>query len=170
MLIQRFYDPDVGEVTADGVPLPQLDAQWLRSRMAAVLQEPVLFNTTLENNVVYGLPVGAAISQEDVEMALRRSNAWEFASAFPDGIATTVGERGVRLSGGQKQRIAIARALLVNPQVLLVPLPPNTHVFRMRFAYYDVADVLLIWTCSSTRQRLRWMRNRNILSSRRSTR
>ncbi|MSQ00824.1 MAG: ATP-binding cassette domain-containing protein [Myxococcales bacterium] len=116
-LLLRLYDPDGGELRFDGVDLRELDPVWLREQIGIVSQEPVLFATSIEDNIRYGRP---AASKLEVENAARAANAHEFVSTFPDGYATVVGERGVRLSGGQKQRIAIARALLKDPRVLVL--------------------------------------------------
>lgn len=116
-LIARFYDPDAGRVLLDGRELRELDPRWLREQVGAVSQEPVLFATSIAENVRYGRP-GA--TDDEVERALEAANALSFVSAFPEGTETLVGERGVRLSGGQKQRIAIARALLKDPKVLVL--------------------------------------------------
>lgn len=116
-LLARFYDPDAGRVTLDGVDIRELDTDWLRERIGAVAQEPVLFAASIEENIRYGRP-GA--TSAEVEDAARAANAHGFVSAFPEGYRTLVGERGVRLSGGQKQRIAIARALLKDPRVLVL--------------------------------------------------
>lgn len=116
-LIARFYDPDAGQVTLDGVDLRELDPRWLREQVGAVSQEPILFATSIADNVRYGRP---SATDDEVRDALKAANALGFVSAFPDGVATLVGERGVQLSGGQKQRIAIARALLKDPRVLVL--------------------------------------------------
>lgn len=116
-LIARFYDPVSGRITFDGHDLTTLDPDWVRARIGAVAQEPVLFAGTIEDNIRYGRPGASA---EAVVEAAKAANAHGFVSAFPDGYRTLVGERGVRLSGGQKQRIAIARALLKDPRVLVL--------------------------------------------------
>ncbi|MDP2307896.1 MAG: ABC transporter transmembrane domain-containing protein [Pseudomonadota bacterium] len=116
-LLARLYDPTAGRILLDGVDLRDLDTRWLREQIGAVAQEPVLFATTIEENIRYGRP-GA--THAEVEAAAEAANADTFVRAFPEGYQTLVGERGVRLSGGQKQRIAIARALLKDPRILVL--------------------------------------------------
>ncbi len=116
-LLLRLYDPQQGRVTFDGVDVRELQTAWLRRQIGIVSQEPVLFATTIEENIRYGRPEA---TRAEVEAAARAANAHDFVCAFPEGYATVVGERGVRLSGGQKQRIAIARALLKDPRVLVL--------------------------------------------------
>ena len=116
-LISRFYDPDAGRVRLDDVDLRDIDVDWLHRQIGAVAQEPILFSTTVADNILYGRE-GATV--EEIEAAARAANAHDFVSGFPDGYATLVGERGVQLSGGQKQRVAIARAVLKNPRILIL--------------------------------------------------
>ena len=111
-LMSRLYDPLSGELLLDGHSYRDLNAHWLREQIGVVSQEPILFATSIEENIRYGKPAAHA---DEVEAAARAANAHDFVTAFPEGYATLVGERGVRLSGGQKQRIAIARALLKDP-------------------------------------------------------
>ena len=116
-LLSRFYDPQGGVLRLDGEDLRSLDPDWLRQQVGVVSQEPILFATTIRENIRYGRP-GA--TDAEVESAARAAHAHDFVSAFPEGYGTVVGERGVRLSGGQKQRVAIARALLKDPRVLVL--------------------------------------------------
>ncbi len=116
-LLSRFYDPQSGHVTLDGQDLRTLDADWLRQQVGVVSQEPILFATSIRENIRYGR-LTATI--DELEAAARAANAHDFIAQFPEGYDTLVGERGVRLSGGQKQRVAIARALLKDPRILVL--------------------------------------------------
>ncbi len=116
-LISRFYDPDGGAITLDGEDLRTLEPQWLREQVGVVAQEPILFATSIAENILYGRPTA---TMEEVERAAVAANAADFVEALPEAYETAVGERGLRLSGGQKQRVAIARALLKGPRVLIL--------------------------------------------------
>lgn len=116
-LLQRFYDLNEGQILVDGQPIHDIPLTAYRNNIGIVPQEVLLFGGTIRENISYGKP-GA--SEDEIIEAARQANAWEFISAFPDGLGTIVGERGVKLSGGQRQRVAIARAILKDPAILLL--------------------------------------------------
>ena len=116
-LLLRFYDPQQGSLIFDGKRATDYGLHELRSQMALVPQEVLLFGGSIAENIAYGKP-GA--TQAEIESAAKRANAHEFISSFPEGYATLVGERGIKVSGGQRQRIAIARALLKDPSILIL--------------------------------------------------
>jgi len=119
-LLLRLYSPKSGTVCLDGQDISNLDPTFLRTYIGTVSQEPVLFSSSIRDNILYGASEPEQVSQEDLERAATEANAHNFIMAFPEGYDTLVGERGVMLSGGQKQRIAIARAIIKQPGLLLL--------------------------------------------------
>jgi ATP-binding cassette subfamily B protein len=116
-LLLRFYDPQEGRVLVGGFDVRELDPSWLRSLIATVMQEPVLFSRTVGENIRYGVP---SADDRAVEMAASWASAVEFIDGLRGGFGAPIGDRGVQLSGGQRQRLAIARALLRRPKILVL--------------------------------------------------
>lgn len=116
-LLLRFYNPTNGNILFDGIDSKKYNLQKLRSNMAIVPQDVILFSGTIEENIAYG---NIKATKDEIYEAAKKANAFNFISAFPQGFDTLVGDRGIQLSGGQKQRIAIARAVLKNPKILIL--------------------------------------------------
>ncbi|KZE49653.1 ABC transporter ATP-binding protein [Rossellomorea marisflavi] len=116
-LLTRFYEPQEGRITIDGLDIRDYSIKSLRQNIGVVLQESFLFSSTIRSNIAYGRPEA---SQEDVEKAAKLAQAHDFIMTLPDGYETKLGERGLGLSGGQKQRIAIARAICLDPSILVL--------------------------------------------------
>jgi ABC-type multidrug transport system fused ATPase/permease subunit/GT2 family glycosyltransferase len=139
-LLPRFYDPDEGRVLIDGVDLQDLTIDSLRAQFSIVLQEPLLFQTSILENIRYGKPDA---SEEEVEAAAKAANAHDFITALPDGYKTVLGERGAKVSGGERQRIAVARAFLRDAPVLILDEPTSSIDSRTESVILDALDRLM---------------------------
>ncbi|XP_060888922.1 bile salt export pump-like [Labrus mixtus] len=160
-LIQRFYDPKEGMVTLDGHDIRGLNIQWLRSLIGIVEQEPVLFATTIAENIRYGRP---GVSMGDIIAATKEANAYNFIMDLPQKFDTLVGEGGGQMSGGQKQRIAIARALVRNPRILLLDMATSALDNESEAIVQEALDkVRLGRTTISIAHRLSTIKNADVL-------
>jgi ATP-binding cassette subfamily B protein len=122
-LLIRFYDPTAGRIAFDGVDLRDITLASLRSQISVVLQEPLLFSGTIEENIRYG---SLEASDEQIVAAAKAANAHDFIAALPDGYATALGERGAQISGGERQRICVARAFLRDAPILILDEPTSS--------------------------------------------
>jgi ABC transporter fused permease/ATP-binding protein len=116
-LLLRFYEVSTGQIRIDGEPITHWDLSSLRSKIGIVPQEVLLFGGSIRENIGYAKPTA---TEEEIILAAKKANAWQFISQFPEGLDTLVGERGIKLSGGQRQRVAIARAILKDPAILIL--------------------------------------------------
>ncbi len=139
-LLMRFYDPTHGCIRLDGVDLRELRVVDLRNQFSIVLQEPVLFSTSVRENIAYARPEA---SDQEIEAAARAAHAHEFIRELPDGYETAVGERGMRLSGGERQRVALARAFLKDAPVLILDEPTSSVDVKTESLIVDAMDRLM---------------------------
>jgi ATP-binding cassette, subfamily B, bacterial len=139
-LLMRFYDPNDGEILLDGIDLRDYSLADLRRQFGIVLQEPVLFSTSIAENIAYGRPEA---TREQIVGAARMANAHEFISALPEGYDTMVGERGMRLSGGERQRVSLARAFLLNAPILILDEPTSSVDAKTEGAIIEAMNRLM---------------------------
>ncbi|KAF3558199.1 hypothetical protein F2Q69_00010291 [Brassica cretica] len=162
-LLQRFYDPDSGEITLDGVEIKTLRLKWLRQQTGLVSQEPILFNETIRANIAYGK--GGDASESEIVSAAELSNAHGFISGLQQGYDTMVGERGIQLSGGQKQRVAIARAIVKDPKVLLLDEATSALDAESERVVQDALDrVMVNRTTIVVAHRLSTIKNADVIA------
>jgi ATP-binding cassette subfamily B protein len=139
-LLMRFYDPTAGEVHLDGTDISNYKLKDLRDQYAMVLQDTILFSTTIRENIAYAR---ADASDEDIIAAAKAAHAHEYISQLADGYQTIVGERGMRLSGGERQRVALARAFLKDAPILLLDEPTSSVDIKTEAAIMEVMDRLM---------------------------
>lgn len=139
-LLMRFYDVQKGSIQVDDRQLSEWDLQNLRSHVGMVPQEVLLFGGSIRENIAYAKP-GA--TEEELILASKKANAWQFISQFPEGLDTLVGERGVKLSGGQRQRVAIARAILKDPSILILDEATSSLDAESEFLVQEALDELM---------------------------
>jgi subfamily B ATP-binding cassette protein MsbA len=140
-LLNRLYDVTAGAICIDGVDLRDMDKQALRNLFGYISQDPVLFNDTIRNNLLLAAPEA---TESEMISALEAANAWVFVQAMPEGLETTVGDRGGNLSGGQRQRIAIARAILKNPAVMILDEATSALDSESEKSVQDALDNLMV--------------------------
>ncbi len=139
-LIPRFYDVTEGEVLIDGINVKDFDFYTLRSQIGFVLQEPFLFSSTIKANIAYGKPDA---TMEEIMDAAKRADAHNFIMELPEGYDTLLGERGMGLSGGQRQRISIARAICMNPQILILDDATSAVDMETEFAIQQAMQAVM---------------------------
>jgi len=141
-LLFRHYDPEVGEILVDGTRLSDWDTSALHSQMALVAQQPLLFDTSIRNNLTYGCR--REVPDEEIEAAARLASAHDFVQGFPAGYDTYVGDQGAHMSGGQKQRLSIARAVILKPQILVLDEATSALDAEAEGAVQDALDTVMV--------------------------
>lgn len=139
-LLIRFYDPQSGRIEIDGVDIRDLKMHWLREQISVVLQEPLLFSGTIEENIRYGKLEASA---EEVIAAAKAANAHEFIAGLPDRYDTVLGERGAHISGGERQRICVARAFLKDAPILVLDEPTSSIDSKTEAVVLDSLEELM---------------------------
>jgi ABC-type multidrug transport system fused ATPase/permease subunit len=139
-LLLRFYSPDKGSIMIDETDIQAIDLSYFRGRIAIVPQEVILFGGTIHENILYGNPEA---DRKEVEIAAKKANALDFITGFPEGMDTLVGERGIKLSGGQRQRIAIARAILRDPDILILDEATSSLDSNSEYQVKEALDLLM---------------------------
>lgn len=163
-LLERFYDPDSGEILLDNVPIHHYDLKYLRSQISLVSQEPVLFDASIRENIALG--VERKVSDEEIIDAAKRANAHDFIMSFPDNYDTRAGEGGSQMSGGQKQRIAIARAILKKSKILLLDEATSALDTKSEKVVQDALDKMIQrenCTCIVIAHRLSTIQNADVI-------
>ncbi|KAH0462228.1 hypothetical protein IEQ34_009803 [Dendrobium chrysotoxum] len=171
-LIERFYDPQAGEVLIDGIDIKELQLLWLRGKIGLVSQEPILFASSIKDNISYGKDDA---TNEEIRFAAELANASKFIGMLPEvvsgtgdhfqGLDTMVGEHGIQLSGGQKQRIAVARAILKNPRILLLDEATSSLDAESERMVQEALDkVMMNRTTVVVAHRLSTVRNADVIA------
>ncbi|KAF8042952.1 hypothetical protein BT93_A1323 [Corymbia citriodora subsp. variegata] len=161
-LIERFYDPQAGEVLIDGINLKEFQLKWIRSKIGLVSQEPVLFACSIKDNIAYGKE---GVTLEEIKVAAELANATKFIEKLPQGFDTMVGVHGTQLSGGQKQRVAIARAVLKDPRILLLDEATSALDAESERIVQEALDRIMgNWTTVIVAHRLSTVRNADMIA------
>ena len=140
-LLNRFYDPSSGHIFLDGVDLRDYNLADLRNQFAIVLQEPVLFSTTIGENIRYARPNA---TKDQIVAAAKSAKVHDFVMQLPEGYETLVGERGIQLSGGERQRISLARAFLKDAPILILDEPTSSVDLNTEAEIMEAMDYLMV--------------------------